>query len=31
MEKEIKDVVFRMEHNKSLGPDGLAPEFYQVF
>jgi hypothetical protein len=27
----IKEVVFQMEHNKALGPDGFPTEFYQVF
>ena len=30
-EKEIKDAVFQMEHNKAPGPDGFPVEFYQVF
>ena len=31
MEKEIRDAVFAMEHNKALGPDGFPAEFYQKF
>nr|AAP04197.1 hypothetical protein [Oryza sativa Japonica Group] len=30
-EKEIKEAIFQMEHNKALGPDGFPAEFYQVF
>ena len=30
-EKEIKEAVFQMEHNKSPGSDGFPAEFYQVF
>lgn len=30
-EKEIKDDVFHMEHNKVPGPDGFSAEFYQFF
>lgn len=30
-EKEVKEVIFQMEHNKSSGPDGFPAEFYQVF
>ena len=30
-EKEIRDAVFQMEHNKSPGPDGFPAEFYQFF
>lgn len=30
-EKEIKEAVFQMEHNKSPRPDGFPVEFYQVF
>ena len=26
---EVKSVVFQMEHNKTLGPDGFPAEFYQ--
>jgi hypothetical protein len=31
MEKEIRDAVFTMEHNKALGPNGFPVEFYQKF
>src|SRR6266498_4982349 len=30
-EKEVKDVVFQMEHNKAPGLDGFPAEFYQKF
>ena len=30
-EKEIKDTIFQMEHNKALSPDEFPAEFYQVF
>ena len=30
-EREIKEAVFQMEHNKSPGPYGFPAEFYQVF
>src|ERR1041385_5174411 len=30
-EKEVKEVVFNMAHNKSPGPDGFNAEFYQHF
>jgi len=30
-EQEVKKVVFEMEHNKALGPDGFSAEFYQFF
>jgi hypothetical protein len=29
--EEVKKAVFQMEHNKALGPDGFAAEFYQSF
>lgn len=29
-EKEIKDALFQMEHNKAAGPDKIPAEFYQV-
>ena len=28
-EKEVRDAVFDMEHNKAPGPDGFPAEFYQ--
>jgi hypothetical protein len=31
MEDKVRKVVFQMEHNKALGPDGFPAEFYQVF
>ena len=30
-EKEIKEVIFQMEHNKAPGPDEFPAEFYQFF
>ena len=30
-EKEIRDVIFAMEHNKAPGPDAIPAEFYQQF
>src|SRR6187455_2199976 len=30
-EKEIRDAIFSMEHNKAPGPDGFPAEFYQQF
>jgi hypothetical protein len=30
-EEEVKKAVFQMEHNKTLGPDGLPSKFYQIF
>jgi hypothetical protein len=30
-EKEIREAVFQMKHNKAPGPDGFPVEFYQVF
>jgi len=30
-EKEIRDAIFDMEHNKEPGPDGFPAEFYQQF
>jgi len=29
--EEVKNAIFQMEHNKTPGPDGFPPEFYQVF
>jgi hypothetical protein len=31
LEDEVKKVVFQMEHNKSLGPNGFPANFYQIF
>jgi hypothetical protein len=30
-DKEIKDAIFQVEHNKAPGPDGFSAEFYQKF
>jgi hypothetical protein len=30
-EKEVRDAIFQMKHNKAPGPDGFPTEFYQVF
>jgi hypothetical protein len=30
-EKEVRDAIFQMKHNKAPGPDGFPAEFYQVF
>jgi hypothetical protein len=30
-EKEVKEAIFQIEHNKALGPDVFPVEFYQVF
>jgi hypothetical protein len=31
LEKEVRDAIFQMKHNKAPGPDGFPAEFYQVF
>jgi hypothetical protein len=30
-EKEVRDAIFPMKHNKAPGPDGFPAEFYHVF
>jgi hypothetical protein len=30
-EKEVKEVIFDMKHNKAPGPDGFPAKFYQTF
>jgi len=30
-EKEVREAVFQMKHNKSPGPDGFSVEFLQIF
>jgi hypothetical protein len=30
-EKEIREAIFQMKHNKAPSPDGFPAEFYQVF
>jgi hypothetical protein len=30
-EKEVRDAIFQLKHNKAPGPDGFPAEFYQVF
>jgi hypothetical protein len=30
-EKEVKEAIFDMKHDRSLGPNGFPAEFYQVF
>jgi hypothetical protein len=30
-EKEVKEAIFDMKHNKASGPDGFPAEFYQTF
>jgi hypothetical protein len=31
VEKEVRETIFQMKHNKASGPDGFPAEFYQVF
>jgi hypothetical protein len=31
VEKEVREAIFQMKHNKAPGPDGFPVEFYQVF
>jgi hypothetical protein len=31
VEKEVREAIFQMKHNKAPGPDGFPAEFYQVF
>jgi hypothetical protein len=30
-EKEVKEAIFQMKHNKAPEPDGFPAEFYQIF
>ena len=30
-EREVREAIFQMKHNKAPGPDGFPVEFYQVF
>jgi hypothetical protein len=30
-EKEVRDAIFQIKHNKAPGPDCFLAEFYQVF
>jgi hypothetical protein len=30
-EKEVREAIFQMKHNKAPGPDGFPVEFYQIF
>ena len=30
-EKEVREAIFQMNHNKASGPDGFPTEFYQIF
>jgi len=30
-EREVREVIFQMKHNKALGPDGFPMEIFQVF
>jgi hypothetical protein len=31
MEKEVKEAIFQMKHNKAPGSDGFTVEFYLIF
>jgi hypothetical protein len=31
LESEVRAAIFQIEHNKTPGPDGFPPEFYQIF
>jgi hypothetical protein len=30
-EEEVRNIVFKIKHNKALGPEGFPSEFYQIF
>lgn len=30
-EKEVREAIFQIKHNKALGPDGFPVKFYQIF